>query len=228
MMLALVTQVVVAVIAGEPAVVEAPADAADPRWFVARPVAADYDNTAGDAVIRYEHVALPALDGQRRVDVAAVPALAGLGTHRLGVGGEVRFAIVVRRDDSYVGYLTELIGVPFVLGPRRAGGVHQTDARIGADCVALVIYGRRRLGERVAYMAPRALARRLIPVRRARAGDVLHFTWQTAVLYEDRGARGVVDADDLIIHTFHGVAEIARLGDVPYGRAQHRVLRWPG
>lgn len=252
MMLALIAQVALAaaappihVRAGESATVTAPGD--DLRWFVARPIAADYDNVAAcgarraagcHATLRYERIDLPELDGRTTIDVADVPALAAPGTHRLGFAAagawpvldEATVAglreIVVRRDDTYVGYLTELLGVPFVLVPARVGGVHQTDARLGADCVALVIYGRRRLGAPVEYMAPRALRRWLVPAGTARAGDVLHFGWQTAVLYEDRGTRGVVDENDLIIHTFHRVAEIARLGDVPYGRARHELLRW--
>jgi len=238
--------------AGQPVTITAqvaPGDAARLRWFVAEPVVADYDNLtacsdlrADDGChvpIRYRRIELPELAGRATVAATDVPALAGLGTHRVGAWTGAAppaldedtvaalLPVVVRRDDTYTGYLTELLGVPFVHVPRRVGGRHQTDARLGADCVALVVYGRRRLGDDVVYQAPRALARRLEPVARLRAGDVIHYGFQTAVVFEDRAPLGELSDDDLVIHTFHGVAELARVGELPYRSAPHELLRWP-
>ncbi|WP_164000178.1 hypothetical protein [Pyxidicoccus caerfyrddinensis] len=215
-----------------------------PRWYLLAPLPLDYDNTSCGqrcvVPIVYAWRELPALRGLSAFDARDVPELASPGTHRLLARAEAPTAppgasdlaaaweLVVRRDDSYAGYASELIGVPFVLFPRHLpDGRHQTDARLGADCVALTIYGRRRLGEAMPYVAPSALHRFTWRVTGpVRAGDVLHFGFQTAVLAEDRAPMGVLDAGDLILHTFHGLAEERSLGDVPYHSAPYEVRRW--
>lgn len=215
--------------------------------------------------IRYELVELEQLRGAARVDVWDVPRLAAPGTHRLAVrimwhGRELAspgptaagegdalapsmLEIVVRRDDTYVGFLTELLGVPFVLGPARLPGVgHQAERRLGADCVALAIYGRRRLGEPLGYVAPLVLKGwtdlvgaadslvapdgRVADLGRVERGDILHFGFQTAILAEDNEPHGRLDDGDLVIHTFHGVAEEVRLGQLPYRQHAVEVRRW--
>lgn len=215
--------------------------------------------------ILYELVELEELRGRTRVDAHAVARLARPGAHRLAVhlawrgrelsspgprhAGEgdalvpAMFELVVRRDDTYVGHLTELLGVPFVLGPAHLPGLgHQADRRLGADCVALVIYGRRRIGEGYGYVAPPVLERwtelvgtaeslvaadgRVADVGVVAEGDVLHFGFQTAVLAEDREPRGRLDAHDLVIHTFHGVAVEVPLGQVPYRHHRAEIRRW--
>jgi hypothetical protein len=216
--------------------------------------------------ISYDFVEVLELRGALSADARNAPLLAALGSHRIAVklkweGREIvsrglgdasdldrvvpeMFEILVRRDDTYVGYLSELFGVPFVLGPARVPGVgHQTDRRLGADCVALVIYGRRRLGEPFGYVAPRALKRwmtlvgvadalvgdddRVADVGMVRPGDVLDFGFQTAVLSKINSARGRLEPSDLVIHTFHGVAEEVHLCELPYRHHRVEVLRWP-
>ncbi len=128
-----------------------------------------------------------------------------------------------------VGVLTEQLGTPFVFFPARLpDGAHQTDERLGADCAALLVYGRRRLGERIPYVAPGGLRRYAAPIRGAppREGDVLHFGSQTAVLSRDRPPLGRIGPEDLVIHTFHGVAEEVPISALPYRNAPVEVLRW--
>ena len=218
-----------------------------PRWYALMPVAADYANplpcpATGDCAVelRYTWTELPALAGQSTIDVSSVPELRTPGTHRIRPSAEPlpalasvydiadTFELVVRRDDTYVGYASELIGVPFVLNPtNRPDGTHQTDARVGADCVALVIYGQRRLGHMVPYVAPSALDRYTEPVQGPiQAGDVLHFGFQTAILAEDRGVIGVLDDPDRVLQTWHGLAEILVFGALPYKDAPVTALRW--
>ncbi len=216
-----------------------------PRWLLLEPVALDYENpldcpSAGrcDAPITYQWRALSELDGQPAVEVSAHPLLSSPGTHRLlAFEGEPPppspelpglVELVVRAGDGYVGLASELIGVPFVLNPTTLpDGRHQTDARLGADCVALVIYGRRRLGERVPYVAPRGLLRFTDPVEGpVQAGDVLYYGFQTAILAEDLGETGVLDAPDRVLHTWHGLAELSTLGALPYRDAPVEPRRW--
>jgi len=237
-----------------------PDAAARLRWFEARPEARDYDNVrrcggrprrdcAAPIAYRIDEIAGWRGQARVRVDAAAV----GLGSHRLqatlaappappsadSVAGWPE--IVIRRDDSYVGYLTELVGAPFVFWPTA----DEVDRRVGADCAALVVYGQRRLGHRVRYVSPRGLEKltarvaagrfprhRAPPVSRPppavpiRVGDIVHFGFQTAVVVEDRPPRGALTEADVIIHSYHGLAEEVPLGSVPYAHFPFEIRRW--
>ena len=50
------------------------------------------------------------------------------------------FQLIKRDSDDYVGYLEELLTVPFVMPPRLLHSGHQTDLRLGVDCAELAIY----------------------------------------------------------------------------------------
>lgn len=243
--------------AGADREVAAPADLGDPvRWFALDALVRDYDNVrhCGRPAthrchdpLRYRRRALPALDGRRTFRASELPELRAAGTHRIvpapavgeGEVGEEALAgaitIVVRPDESYVGYVSELIGVPFVYWPDELPGAgHQTDLRLGADCVATVIYGRRRQGCATRYVAPAVLYRIAAPVPlgadgkpQIRAGDILHFGFQTAVLAEDRPPVGELDDGDLVLHAYHGLVERVPFGALPYRGYTYRVLRWP-
>jgi hypothetical protein len=230
------------------------------RWYEARAEARDYDNfkrchgrPRADCAdpIAYRFDEIPAWRGRARVEAGAA---AGLGSHRyvvtlgaapapLPAGAAVAALpeIVVRRDDSYAGYLTEMIGAPFVLWP----AADEVDGRRGADCVALVVYGQRRLGRQVPYVSPTGLkklttriaagrfprdpapgSRTRPPSIPIRAGDVVHFGFQTAVVVEDRPPLGRLTEDDVVIHSYHGLAEEIPLGRVPYAHFPFEVRRW--
>jgi hypothetical protein len=47
------------------------------------------------------------------------------------------------------------------------------------------------------------------------------------VVVEDRPPRGVLTEADVVIHSFHGVAEEVPLGGVPYAHFPFEVRRWP-
>lgn len=209
------------------------------EWFRRVPVPGDYDNSR-----TCEGTPRPAcLDAiaHRDVPLGRTDRLVledlDLGTHRLvaGTSDPRVLEVVVRRDDSYVGFLTEQLGTPFVFYPARVPGLgHQTDARIGADCVALAIYGQRRMGREIPYVAPMALYRFTNVVSSSAAevvtvarGDVLHFGWQTAVVSEDVHPIGVLTDEDVIIHTFHEAVEEVLFGELPYRGRPFEVLRWP-
>lgn len=240
---------------GEPATLEAPVPRSSPapapetagvRWFLLLPVPADLANPLPcprdarcDVPQAWRWEERTDLRGTLRVSVLDDPVLSRPGTHRIlaspadppdptpEAAGLVE--VVVRPDDSYVGFATELVGVPFVLNPAvLPDGRHQADARLGADCVALVIYGQRRLGRRVPYVAPGALDRFTTPVDGpVRAGDVLDFGFQTAILAEDRGVVGVLDGPDRILHTYHQLAGFSTFQDLPYADAPVTLRRWP-
>ncbi len=230
------------------------------RWYVALPIEEDYNNyrycgahpaKGCHQPIHYRLRELREVRGRLAFDVKSIHAFASPGTYLIGIltgsgdtlcGRDIAeleaqrlFKLVIRRDNTYVGYLTELFGVPFVLWPQRLlGRGHQTDLQIGADCVALVIYGRRRMGFEVPYVAPPALSRFMTVVdnaadtggRRVRVGDVLNFGFQTAVVAEDREPVGVLSDNDLIIHTYHGAAEEIPFSRLPYRNHPFEILRW--
>lgn len=226
------------------------------RWYILEPQALDYSNTESCRQRRpgcvlpiyYLFREMDMFRGHPVIRPGMLRQYLGEGTHRIwattdqSVASQLRtpgkppgIEVVVRKNDSYTGYLSELKGVPFVLLPLNAGnGVHQTDARLGADCVALVIYGQRRMGVSIPYVAPPALKSfmKRVPVRpdgrwNISQGDVLHFGFQTAVVYEDRKPYGTLNDGDLIIHTYHGRAEVVRFGDLTYRHHPYDVLRWP-
>jgi hypothetical protein len=243
---------------------DAPEGTGVARWWSLTPVPRDYDNERACAhatqsecpqPIEYRITEIAQAAGEWTIDAGSMPALAKPGTHRVIdttdvpgddlIGGTRTgsittnrrpraFELVIRRDDAYPGILTELLGTPFVLGPRYLPEVgHQTDERLGADCVALAIYGQRRLGRPIPYVAPSALSRFsqvIAPLdsgaQPVAEGDILDFGFQTAVLFEDRPPVGLLSPSDLVIHTYHAAAEIAVLRDLPYAAGRPTVRRW--
>ena len=135
--------------------------------------------------------------------------------------------ITVRRDSSFIGFCEELLGLPFVLPPRKIPGYgHQTDLRLAADCAELAIYARRRQGHKIPYVGPRGLWKYLRPAEKLEPGVILHFGHQVSVLYEDRGRSGVLDEDDLLIHSYREMVEILPLGETNLQHRSCRIMRW--
>jgi hypothetical protein len=226
---------------GEEAFIKA--DAADAAWFINSPVPLDYDNSGCESTdcvqeIRYTTTELKSFSARRSVELHSVPQLYGMGTHELILraadGRTVNIQVVVRRDDSYVGYLSEMLGVPFVYWPRLTAKGHQTDFREGADCVSLAIYGKRRQGHDIPYVAPARLYDLTTVIGNSYAledvsiaeGDILHFGFQTAVIFRDSEPVGRLDAGDIIIHTYHKSAEMRPFGELPYREMDFDILRW--
>ena len=138
--------------------------------------------------------------------------------------------VVARADDTYLGYLQELLGTPFVLLPRSIGSGHQTDLRIGSDCAALAAYGRRRMGEKIPYRGPRGLLEHLVvvPPGQMRAGDLLHYGIQVQVVFEDRGRKGYPDGEDLVIQSWHPWPRIVRQDSSGWQNYPYQVMRFTG
>lgn len=235
------------------------------RWYHVRPDARGYDNrtycrTAAARPclqpIAYRLGEIEALRGRSMFEAAEVPALQRPGTHWLEVWlsrGErlarrfsaaarpASFSLVVRRDDSYVGHLTELLGVPYVFAPTRVRSLgHQTDLRLGVDCVALAVYGQRRLRPDAAppYLSLAGLLLRTRLLLRApslpallghrppaKPGDLIHLNHHVAVLSRDRAPAGL-GPEDVVIHALQGVAEEVALARLPTTGRPVRLLRW--
>ena len=154
--------------------------------------------------------------------------------------------VSLRRDDTYLGYLGELFGQPYIwasAGPSRA--LHQSERLEGADCADFVVYGQRRMGKDLEYTwtgdLPR-VTRRLAagragkdgvyvdadghPVPFTRTGDILLFPRHVGVLSRDRGRRGVLDHEDTMLHAYFATPREQALGETDYASAPVEVRRW--
>lgn len=148
--------------------------------------------------------------------------------HRLYPELIIQFA--VRADDTYMGYLMELLNTPFIMAPRSTPlGNHQADDRLGSDCAAFATYGKRREGFDYKYLGPVGILDYLEPVYDEpfypygeisllyqsddgsyaevregllQPGCILHFGEQVSVFYSDRGVKGLLDAEDLLIQSW--------------------------
>jgi hypothetical protein len=230
--------------------------------------------------IEYEKIPIAGSRGQASIDFSAVAPSGEAGTFYLGVEVGVvqetlpsqfqglaessplhlkyryRVIQVVRReDDSYLGYLTELFGTPFIIGPRMTDqGIHETDARMGSDCAAFAIYGKRRQGYRVPYCGPLGIYRYLSAIESAplrpipleqtevyitpdnrqirtghgglRPGDIVHFGEQVSVFYSDAGIKGVFDKDDLLLQCYGSRPTITTLKDSGFYHLPLHIYRW--
>jgi hypothetical protein len=160
--------------------------------------------------------------------------------------------VVCRKDDSCLGYLTELLRTPFIMGPMvTRSGFHQTDQRVGSDCAEFAIYGQRRLGNLIPYGGPTGAKHYLTEiadgpfwpdgngvyhnakgeiVRTGRGGiqpgDILHFGQQVSVFYADRGTSGCLDGDDLCFQSWGKTPEIISIRHCGFYHLPLRGMRW--
>lgn len=230
--------------------------------------------------IEYEKVPMTGCRGQDRVDLSTVLPPSETGTFYFGVEIDgvteplpsqlegfaessplhLRYRhriiqVVRREDDSYLGYLTELFGTPFVIGPRMTDqGVHETDARMGSDCAAFAIYGKRRQGYQVPYCGPLGIYRYLsaiegmplrpIPFEQTEVyatpdnrlvrigpgglqpGDIVHFGEQVSVFYSDVGIKGVFDKDDLLLQCYGSQPTTTTVKNSGFYHLPVRIFKW--
>jgi cell wall-associated NlpC family hydrolase len=144
--------------------------------------------------------------------------------------------VSLRRDDTYLGLLTEMFGQPYIWA--SAGSTdrtHQSERLEGSDCADFVVYGARRMGKKVPYVWTGGLAKytkRLAKgavgdkVPFTRAGDLILFPRHVGVLVEDRGTIGIVDDDDIMMHTLFDSPKEQRIGDSGYQDKPIEILRW--
>ena len=121
----------------------------------------------------------------------------------------------------------------------RTAGVtdatHQSERLEGSDCADFVVYGARRMGKHFAYTWTGGLpeiskllaagARDDKGVYRDKHGDALPFTKvgdlvlfprHVGVLVEDRGAIGVLDDQDIIMHALFDTPKQVPIADSGY------------
>lgn len=198
------------------------------------------DRGDGVGTMRYKLIALTASG------VLATPGSEARAGRGAGGLADTVHRVTVRRDDSYLGYLTELYGQPYIWASAGISDPrHQSERLEGSDCADFVVYGRRRMGESIPYTWTGGLPAhtRLLaggeagpdgvyrdaggePLPFPAIGDLVLFPRHVGVLTEDRGAPGVLDTADLMMHTLFespGEEPIARSG---YADRRVEVRRW--
>lgn len=198
------------------------------------------DRGKGVGTMRYRVVAV---SGTRAVASPGAEAVRGRGSG--GLDDNVH-RVSLRSSDSYLGYLEELYGQPYIWA---SGGVsdqhHQSERLEGADCADFVIYARRRQGHELAYTWTGDLPKvtRLLgagtagedgiyrtdrgtEVPYSADGDLVLFPRHVGVLAGDHGQKGVLDHQDRIVHAYFDTPKEQALGDTDYAWAKTEVRSW--
>ena len=244
-------------------------------WYLAVALPAEYGNMRpggspmGIGVDTLGYLLLPLATAAEGVEIvpnvgtsylAAGPPFAGADTIRAAeplqeIYSEHVTQLVVRGGEDYLGYLRELMGTPFLMTPRRTpGGHHQTDSRLGSDCAAFAVYGRRRMGRPVEYLGPGGIIRYLrllrpgslavggdsgkdlyldrlgkpVPIGEEGLlpGDILHFGEQVSVFAEDRGLEGFLDGEDMLIQSWRNGPHLCTVENSGFAHLPVRIYRW--
>jgi hypothetical protein len=154
--------------------------------------------------------------------------------------------VSLRRDDSYLGYLTEMYGQPYIWASAgNTSARHQSERLEGADCADFVVYGARRMGKSIPYTWTGGLpsyTRRLAsgrlgddgvyqdplghPLPFSTVGDLILFPRHVGVLALDRGTIGVLDTADLMMHTLFDSPKEEAIATSGYAETAVELHRW--
>lgn len=154
--------------------------------------------------------------------------------------------VTLRRDDTYVGYLTEMFGQPYIWASAGISDKsHQSERLEGSDCADFVVYGQRRMGRNIPYTWSGGLGpyTRLLGkgnlasdgiYRNAEGGalafpaigDLILFPRHVGVLVADRGTIGVLDEQDIMMHTLFDTPHEEALATSGYADTPVELRRW--
>lgn len=155
--------------------------------------------------------------------------------------------VSVRRDDSYLGYLTEMYGQPYIWASAgTTDRAHQSERLEGSDCADFIVYGARRMGKPLAYtwsgglpsvtklLAPRGERGEDGVYRDAKGkplpfpsvGDIILFPRHVGALTADRGQPGILDDQDLMMHTLFDSPKEQPIADSGYAQTSVELRRW--
>jgi len=189
------------------------------------------DHGNGVGTMRFQ---LAVTQGDRTLTTPGIDARRGKGSGGLT---DAVPRVSIRTDDSYLGYLTEMYGQPYIWASAGLSErSHQSERLEGSDCADFVVYGARRMGANIPYMWTGALPqvtkllapggergedgvyrdRRGTPLPFTRAGDIVLFPRHVGVLTEDRGQAGVLDDQDLMMHTLFDSPKQQAIADSGY------------
>ena len=198
------------------------------------------DHGAGVGTMRFQVVAT---QGERTIASPGPEARRGKGSGGLT---DAVLRVSIRRDDSYLGYLTELFGQPYIWASAGlTDATHESERLEGADCADFVVYGRRRMGKKVAYTwtgglpsitkllsagtrSPDGIYRdaKGQPLPFPKAGDLVLFPRHVGVVTVDRGTPGVLDDQDLMMHALFDTPKEQPIADSGYADEPVEVRRF--
>ncbi len=198
------------------------------------------DHGNGVGTMRYQ---LVAIQNDRVVASPGPEARRGKGSGGLS---DAVMRVSIRRDDTYLGFLTVMFNQPYIWASAGlSDATHQSDRLEGSDCADFVVYGARRMGAKIAYTYTGGLPNvsRLIasgtrgddgiyrdaagaPIAFSRPGDLLLFPRHVGVLVEDRGTKGVLDDQDIMMHTLFDSPKEQPLADTGYADKPVEVRRF--
>ncbi len=198
------------------------------------------DHGKGVGTMRYQ---LVALQGERVIASAGPEARRGRGSGGLT---DAVTRVSIRRDDTYLGYLTEMYNQPYIWA---SGGVtdsqHQSEHLEGSDCADFLVYGKRRMGAKYAYTWTGGLPQvtKLLaagtrdndgiyrdgkgtPLPFTKVGDLVLFPRHVGALAVDRGELGVLDDQDLMMHTLFDSPKEQAIADSGYADKPVEIRRF--
>ena len=188
------------------------------------------DHGHGVGTMRFQ---LIARQGDRVIASPGAEARRGKGSGGLT---DAVMRVTIRRDDTYLGFLTELYGQPYVWASAGlSDATHQSERLEGCDCADFVVYGARRMGARIAYTwtgglpgVTKLLAAGTpsedgiyrdghgVPIPFTQVGDLILFPRHVGALAEDRGTIGVLDTKDLMMHSLFDSPQEQPIADSGY------------
>lgn len=188
------------------------------------------DHGGGLGTMRFQIVAM---QGERVIASPGPEARRGRGSGGLT---DAVTRVSIRRDDTYLGYLTEMYNQPYIWA---SGGTsdkaHQSEHLEGSDCADFLVYGQRRMGQSYAYTWTGGLPKitKLLgagtrgadgiyrdaagkPLPFTQPGDLVLFPRHVGALAVDRGELGVLDDQDLMMHTLFDSPKEQAIADSGY------------
>lgn len=193
------------------------------------------DHGDGVGTMRFQ---LAVTQGDRTLTTPGIDARRGRGSGGLT---DAVTRVTLRRDDTYLGFLTEMYGQPYVWASAGlTDKSHQSERLEGSDCADLMVYGARRMGKQIKYTWTGGLPKvtkllaagtrgedgvyrddRGQPLPFPQAGDLVLFPRHVGALAIDKGTEGVLDDQDLMLHTLFDAPKEQPIKDSGY--AQYRV-----
>jgi hypothetical protein len=188
------------------------------------------DHGDGVGTMRYQ---ISVTQGLRTIASPGAEARRGRGSGGLT---DAVTRVSIRRDDTYLGFLTEMFGQPYIWASAgTTDASHQSEHLEGSDCADFVVYGARRMGKHISYtwtgglpsvtklMAAGSRGEDGIyrddhgkPVPFTKVGDLVLFPRHVGVLAADRGTIGVLDDQDLMMHTLFDSPKEQAIADSGY------------
>ncbi len=198
------------------------------------------DHGHGVGTMRYQ---LAVTQGERTLSTPGIEARRGAGSGGLT---DAVMRVSIRRDDTYLGYLTEMYGQPYVWASAgRSDRTHQSERLEGSDCADLMVYGARRMGKRIPYTWTGGLPAltTLIasgtrdddgiyrddngkPLPFTQPGDLVLFPRHVGALAADKGEAGVLDDQDLMLHTLFDTPKEQPIADTGYAQFRVEIRRF--